>query len=356
MNAFLRGIFPFIGAILVVASFLPLTETNIWWVRVLDFPRLQFMIALAVVGALIFLFARPRRIGGWLVLAGMVAAVGCHVYKLHPYWEWVEPRAVAVSRCADGSRLRVLVANVQKGNRQDERLLALVEETDPDVFLAMETDEWWNERLAPLRNDFAHQVQHVGSGYFGMHLFSKYELVDPEIRFLAEQDVPSIFTDIRLPDGQMVEFLGIHPRPPRALQPSTGRDAQILAAALEARASAEPSILAGDLNAVPWERVVRRAMRIGRLLDPRVGRGYIPTYDAQQLLLSWPLDQVLYEDAIGLTALERLPEFGSDHYPYLADLCHAPVLAERQHAPEMEEGDLAEAQTSIESAIQDARG
>ncbi|WP_376742211.1 hypothetical protein [Pseudorhizobium tarimense] len=37
--------------------------------------------------------------------------------------------------------------------------------------------------------------------------------------------------------------------------------------------------MAGDFNAVPWERVTRRAMRIGDLLDPRIGRGALSTYD-----------------------------------------------------------------------------
>ncbi|HSK38468.1 MAG TPA: hypothetical protein VK943_01750, partial [Arenibaculum sp.] len=65
------------------------------------------------------------------MLAGMVAAVGYHVYKLHPYWGWAEVRAEAVAECPDGERLSVLVANVRKGNRQDEELLAIVQQVDP---------------------------------------------------------------------------------------------------------------------------------------------------------------------------------------------------------------------------------
>ena len=44
--------------------------------------------------------------------------------------------------------------------------------------------------------------------------------------------------------------------------------------------SEEASIVAGDFNAVPWERISWHAMRIGGLLDPRVGRGLYPTYNA----------------------------------------------------------------------------
>jgi hypothetical protein len=108
--------------------------------------------------------------------------------------------------------------------------------------------------------------------------------------------------------------------------------------------------VAGDLNAVPWEGVVRLAMRVGGLLDPRVGRGFYPTFDAQSVLMSWPLDQILYQDAFGLPSFRRLPAFGSDHHPVLADLCHAPGVADRQAALPLEDDDLEEAREAIEEA------
>ena len=35
-------------------------------------------------------------------------------------------------------------------------------------------------------------------------------------------------------------------------------------------------------------------MRIGELVDPRVGRGLYPTYHVDNWLMSWPLDPVEY--------------------------------------------------------------
>jgi hypothetical protein len=91
-------------------------------------------------------------------------------------------------------------------------------------------------------------------------------------------------------------------------------------------------------------------MRLGGLLDPRVGRGIYPTYDAQSRIMSWPLDQVLFQDELGLMRFARLPSIGSDHYPILAELCLDPDLAGRQSAPEIASGDRAEAETSIAAA------
>jgi hypothetical protein len=42
-----------------------------------------------------------------------------------------------------------------------------------------------------------------------------------------------------------------------------------------------------------------------------------------------------------------LPEFGSDHRPYLADLCFNPAAAVWQWPPPMWPDDLEEARTSV---------
>ena len=180
-------------------------------------------------------------------------------------------------------------------------------------------------------------------------MLSRFPLEEPEVWFGAE--TPTIRGDVVLPSDRVVSFTDLHPRPPLAWdQPTTMRDAHILAAALGAGVSDTPSIVAGDFNAVPWERISWRAMRIGGLLDPRVGRGFYPTYDAESWIVSWPLDQVLYQEGLGLLAFERLGHFGSDHYPIFAELCFASDLTDRQSGPAIEPGDLAEAEASIQKA------
>lgn len=350
----MRTVLVFAASLVAVASLLPLFETDVWWVRVLDFPRLHYVIGLVVIGAVYALIGGLRHAVGWAALGLMMLAAGYNVFKIHAYAPLVPEMAIATQACPEGSRLRVLIANVRLGNRHATALLELVGRHEPDLFFAMETDEWWDERLDALRPEFAYRVEHfdeAGSDHFGLHLFSKYPLVVPEVRFLTGKDAPAVFTGVRLPDGERIEFYGIHPRPPTMGQASTWRDAQILAAAMEARSAAKPVVVAGDLNAVPWERVVRRALRVGGLLDPRVGRGYVASYDAQQPWLWWPLDQVLFQDQFALLGLERLSAFGSDHYPILADLCHLRDAAERQAAPALNQGDLAEVRQTLEAGL-----
>lgn len=339
--------------IALIASFLPLIETNVWWVRYMDFVRLQLAIALIIL-LLAFVAVRGRAgRAGWTLGALALVAVAYHASKLYLYSPYPAHAAVGLEDCAPDSALTVMVANVQEHNEHASELLRLVSEVDPDVLLVMETDPWWDRHLAPLAVSYPEKVQYIpeGHGAFGVHLLSKLRLVSPEFRFLFNAYTPTIFTGLELHSGEVVQFLGLHPHPPLApSQPATLRDAHLLSAALEARSTEAPTIVAGDLNAVPWEPVTRRAARIGGLIDPRIGRGFYPTFRTDSLLISWPLDHVLYQDAFGLLEFEMLPDFGSDHFPLMARLCHAPAIPLMQQAPELEAGDLQEAERAIEAA------
>ena len=341
-------------ALLIVgaaASLLPLIETNAWWVRYLDFPRLQLAVAMLVLLALYLgLRGRPRKLE-WLAMTAVVAGLGYQAYKLHPYTALVAPAALAQASCPEGQSIRVMIANVKRRNEQAATFLDQVEAVDPDLLLVMETDAWWDERLTVLQARYPHRLQNIPDdhAFYGMHLFSRLALIAPEFRFLFDADTPTVVTGLQLPGGERIGFIGLHPRPPLAwTQPTTMRDAHILQAALLARESDTPTILAGDFNAVPWERVTRRAMRIGGLLDPRVGRGLFPTYDTESYLMSWPLDQILFQPQFTAKGFETLPGFGSDHRAVVASLCHEPASA--QDAPSLLADDLAEAQTAIKAA------
>jgi endonuclease/exonuclease/phosphatase (EEP) superfamily protein YafD len=337
--------------VLAVVSLLPLMETNIWWIRYLDFPRLQFAIALSLMLALyLALRGRPRP-RDWIVLIGANAALIYQIYKLHPYSGLVDPVAVAQAQCRDGQSVRIMVANVKRRNESADVFLDQVLATDPDLLLIMETDAWWDERLASLSSRYRHRVQSIPAdhAFYGMHLFSKLELISPEFNFFFDAVTPTVVTQVRLPGWEAVGFIGVHPKPPLAWsQSTTMRDAHLLQAALVARQSNVPTIVAGDFNAVPWERVTRRAMRIGRLLDPRVGYGLYPTYDTESVLMSWPLDQILFQPQLTLQGFDTLPDFGSDHRAVVATLCHDAAAAQR--APDLLAADLSEAEASIDAA------
>ena len=329
------------------ASVLSLLPVDWWWVRMTDFPRLQYAMALAALLALLAL-ARPAGRGLRLGLAVLaLAALGFNAAKIGPYFWGAQAEAPAA--CPADRRLTVMVANVKLENRHAEPLLALVRERRPDLLLALETNAWWDARLAALTAEMSHTASEITGGDFGMHLFSALPLEEVEAVYPVAQDTPAIRATVRLRSGEAVRFLGLHPRPPHPGQSATGRDGELMWAATQARGAQAPVVLAGDLNAVPWERTVERTQRIGGLLDPRDALGFKPTYDAKSWWMSWPLDQVLHQPGARAVALTVLPGFGSDHYPVLAELC---VDGEGRDAPELQAGDLDAAERAMEAARQ----
>jgi endonuclease/exonuclease/phosphatase (EEP) superfamily protein YafD len=96
-----------------------------------------------------------------------------------------------------------------------------------------------------------------------------------------------------------------------------------------------PVVVAGDFNDVPWSYVTLMMRRISGLLDPRIGRGPYNTFHTRYPFFRCPIDHVLHSAHFSLRRLERGPDVGSDHYPFLADLQlepHAVEVHERPYA------------------------
>lgn len=338
--------------LLVLGSFLPLIETDAWLVRYWDFLRVQIGFLLIVLLAIHLIASDrdgPRIVAAVLVLAALAA----HAFKLLPFTSVAPPVARVVEECTPGNDLRILSFNVQRSNEVAEALMRLVAESDPDLVLLMETDQNTDAALGPLEEDFPFIVRHVPEDvrHYGMHLLSRQPLVAPQVVFGFGPDTPAIVTGVRLDSGEVVRFQGLHPRPPVLFdQGTTRRDATLYRAALDAASSGRPSILAGDFNAVPWETTTMRTMRLGGLLEPRIGRGLFVTYGVESLWKGWPLDYIAYQDSFGLLGYRLLPNIGSDHRPVLAHLCLVPELAELQTVPAVQPEDIRAVEEAFERA------
>jgi endonuclease/exonuclease/phosphatase (EEP) superfamily protein YafD len=161
-----KGVLDVLAAISGIVSWLPLSEWNSWWIRMLDFPRLQIgIISLLVLAALLVLF-RKRHPADYLAVLIALAALAYHAWKLVPYTPPHSTMAVGIERCAPGAQWKVLSANVQMTSHHPGALLQIVRHADPDLFLAMETNERWDRALSVLGDQMPYQVQHISSGSY----------------------------------------------------------------------------------------------------------------------------------------------------------------------------------------------
>lgn len=308
------------GALLILLTVASLLyDVPLWYIKVLDFPRTQVFIALALCLLLLLATTEHRAVSFWLLVSGLLASAILQAYIIYPY-TFLAKKAVEDAALSPGNQQRfsLLLANVWMENDKASALLAIIRESDPDMILAMETNKWWTNKLAVLSATYPYKVIYPLDNTYGMALYSRFPLLGTDIKFLHYEHVPSFHTSVRLPDGTLFDLHAMHPVPPvpSKLPGSTHEKEVALLKVGEMVAERErPVVVAGDLNDVAWSKTLRLFGLKSGLGDVRVGRGFYNSFNAHSPVFRWPLDHIYVSEAFRVVALERLPGFGSDHFP-----------------------------------------
>jgi endonuclease/exonuclease/phosphatase (EEP) superfamily protein YafD len=310
-------------------------------VRLTDFPRVQVSaLLIACLVALAFVFDGGE-LWHWILMVLLVFSLFIQVKRIFPY-TYIAPKQVI--RAQDPSQencISLLVSNVLTPNRNSDKLLALIKEKQPDIVITLESDSWWEEQLSEIEKDYPHCVKVPQDNLYGMHLYSKLELVESKVKYLISDEIPSIHNIVRLRNGEEIKLYSLHPKPPSPTESDTSeeRDAELLMVGRHIEEHDETAIVAGDLNDVAWSYTTELFQKISGLLDPRKGRGFYNTYNAKYPIFRWALDHVFHSDDFTLVALERLPSIESDHFPMFVTLCLEKSAEAVQEEPEADEED-----------------
>lgn len=333
-------------AAITIATWLPLWRNPHWSVRSLDFPRLQ-LAALAVLLMIAqFVFLDFGRVHSWALIGVTAGALATQLWWILPYTVIWRKEVKEAPQPSPEHTLTILTSNVLTPNRNAEALLALVEEHQPDVLVTLESDAWWGDQLSVLESEMPYTIKCPLDNLYGMHVFSRLPLHEAKVRYLIEEQVPSMHALAELRSGERVGIHFVHPAPPSPTEndESTERDAELVIVARSIAERNEPVIVTGDLNDVAWSPTTRLFRKISGLLDPRVGRGFYNTFHADFRLLRWPLDHLFHSHHFTLESITRLPSIGSDHYPLLTRLVFAPAHGQDQEPLQPDSDDRSWAQ------------
>lgn len=314
--------FTVLTLMLLTFTLAPLSRSEIWWIRGWDFPRMQLFVAMVVLVIVEFIFWDLSITRNLIIVAmGVLGALYLGWWIL-PYTRFYKKEVKEALKRNPQNKIKIMVANVLITNRNAEKLLALIDENDPDIMVTLETDIWWQKKLDVLEEEYPFTIKCPLENTYGMHVYSKYMLLDPKISFLIEDDVPSMSARVVLPSGEKVLIYFLHPAPPSPTENDTSieRDAELLLIAKEVKDMKEPVIVTGDMNDVAWSYTTRLFRKISKMLDPRVGRGMFSTFHAQYPLIRWPLDHLFHSPHFTVVQVKRLPYFHSDHFPFLIEL------------------------------------
>lgn len=312
--------------LLTLFTFLPLWRNPHWLVRGLDFPRIQFTaMAILLLVALITVLD-PRSTLGWILIALTLICISWQLWWILPYTLIWRRETVSAFSHDPHCQLSILTSNVLAPNHNAKALLALVHQHKPDVLVTLESNQWWQDQLDALAPDMPYSIKCPLDNLYGMHVYSRLPLEETEIKYLIEDDVPSMHALIRLRNDVRVQLHFLHPAPPSPTEnpESAERDAEMVLVARSIAESDMPVIVTGDLNDVAWSATTRLFRKISGLLDPRVGRGLFNTYNANYPFLRWPLDHLFHSHHFTLCSIERLHSIGSDHFPLFAVLSFEP--------------------------------
>lgn len=325
-----------------------------WWVRVVEFPRIQIMVLGVVAWAAMILFYSEWQIGQWLLFLALSLTLAYQLRMVLPYtqlWKKEVQNATDDPKLAE-HQIKIMVSNVLTPNEQKQDLVDLVNDKNPDILIALETDKKWERALEQIEPDYPYTVKVPLDNLYGMHLYSKLELIDPEIKYLIIDDIPSIHSQLRLQSGRVIWLYCLHPMPPSPTEAdkSTTRDAELLMVGKHIKEHEQTAILAGDLNDVAWSKTTRRFQRISGLLDPRIGRHFINTFHVKYPFLRWALDHIFHSACFTLVDISRMPSIGSDHFPVMTTLQYEPQEASKQeqNAPTADAEDIQETNHKIE--------
>ena len=220
----------------------------------------------------------------------------------------------------------MLLADVKRENRNFTGLVNTIRDSNPDLILLSDTDDWWNEKLRVLDIYYPYNVIHPSGKTGGMALFSKFRLVNSEVKFLTNEYVPSIHATVELETKERLKVYYIHPEPSENGIDESIREAELLSIGKLAKDSKHPVIVAGNFGEAGWSGTVKLFQRISGLCDAGIGRKYYGSYNTRFPFFRWGPDRFFLSNEFQIGVITLKPAFGSDHFPLFIRLCLKSIL------------------------------
>ncbi len=331
----------------IISPFFPATRNPYWFFRTADFVRLQSLFIQFILLALFLYFEVNYTIFSWILVVALVTTTFYQLYKVFPYSS-LFPRTR--SQAASDGQVSILAGNVLQTNSHYPDFVNEVKRFDPDLVLTMESNSAWENSLSEIENEYPFTVKVPLENFYGMHLYSKKELDNVEVRYQIEDDKPSIFFDFPIKGNLPIFFCCLHPAPPSPTENETSkeRDAELMLTGKQIRTLDKPTVVCGDMNDVVWSRTTRLFKKMTGMIDPRVGRGFFSTYNANYFFLRFPLDHLFHTRDLYVGKMVRSKNFGSDHFAMYYEIHHKKKV-ETPKNPKLNGDDKEEIEELIEN-------
>ncbi len=348
----LKTILQLFGGFTVLVTLFRFVSLDYWWVRVFDFPHIQLTI-LSIIAFFAYFIKFDFKIrNDYIFSTVLLLCMAYHISRIYIYTPLAPLEAMNSSEDSKKS-ISVFTANVLQENKEKSLLVSEIDKFNPNIVLLTETNNDWIKYVSNnISEEYKYSIKKPMDNTYGMVLYSKNKLIDSQIKFLVEENIPSIHTKVLLDDNTIFQLYCIHPTPPMPQHnpKSSDRDSEMMQTAILSMQSKLPTIVLGDFNDVAWSQTTILFQNVSGLLDPRQGRGLYNSYDANNFLLRWPLDHIFISPEFRVKSFEKGEHINSDHFPIYLELSFEPEIAKEQTPDPASKEDLDKAKEQIKGS------
>ena len=337
------------SGLLILLSLLPFVHHQHWVFRVPEFLKLQLFILQLIVFPLAFLFVGTYP-WLWAVQAVQLGLIAYHIYVLMRYTKFWRTQKLAHTENAS-DKVKIIACNVYQFNKERHRFIELIQKEQPDVFLTMESNSDWEQAMRVLEEDYPHHEKVTLENTYGMHFYTKLNVINVQTHYFVADDLPSIEAELETKDGHRFIFFGVHPPPPSPTEEENAkeRDGDLLCVAKKVRDYQLPVLVTGDFNNVAWAQSSVLFKKTSELIDARIGRGILATFHAKYWFFRVPLDFLFHSPDIFIYKLFIYPSVGSDHFPIGGEFhIDKKTAKQEEEVDRLDKGEMQEVNERIE--------
>lgn len=314
MTVYLYHFFNLVFLWTLIANVLP-WET--WWKKGFDAGRFHLTyMYIIMIGVNIYQYINYSSL--WIILVPFLLIAIVYNISIFIKYTPFHKKTIPTVEIDQREHLKILTLNVRMSNSDYDKTADLILKTKPDVVLLTEVNQAWIDGLASIREILPHYVIEAKENTYGIALFTNCEVENEYLQYAIEKDAPTLHARIKMASGQNIQLIGVHPKAPAPNENVYKKDLELLLAAKMTNWNVHPSLILGDMNDVNWSKTMRKLLKIGQLSDPRIGRGFYNTYNANIPIFRYPTDHIFLSHHFKIHQFKRLEDVGSDHYPLMA--------------------------------------
>lgn len=186
-------IFWLLFGLIALTTLAPLTDSQQWWIRGWDFPRVHIVIT-CMVAVILGLFVWRFDVA---FAVAIIATCGLYQgYRIFPYTQLAATEIDLQPLTPAEERISLISANVLMSNEDHAAVTAMIGREQPDVLFLMETDQKWVDALSDPLSSYETVLSYPLDNHYGLIFATRLKVHDTQIRFLADDTTPTVPADL----------------------------------------------------------------------------------------------------------------------------------------------------------------